>query len=211
MLKEDWYIKMFNNVAQHFKKDKSLKSKTEKHQSQWRNIYNFCKELVQDLKACYPQTNLNGSNNLWIVKPGGLSRGRKIKLFDNYVDICKYAELPYALAPSGLQLFDSTLPQVQFQTATRKTWVCQKYIENPLLLMGRKFDIRVWVVVTSWNPLKVYYYKGCYARFGAVDYDAQRKDNLFAHLTNNSVTSKQIKIGEDKNFDKIPGNMWFLE
>lgn len=209
--KEDWYIKMYNNVAAHFKKDKSLKSKVEKQQSLWRNIYSFCKELVQDLQMNYPQTDLNGSNNLWIVKPGGLSRGRKIKLFDNYVDICKYAELPYALAPSGLQLFDATLPQVQFQTATKKTWVCQKYIENPLLLMSRKFDIRVWVVVTSWNPLKVYYYKNCYARFGAADYDAQRKDNLFAHLTNNTVTSKQIKIGDDKNYDKIPGNMWFLE
>lgn len=102
LLKEDWYIKMFNNVAVHFKKDKTLKSKTEKQQSLWRNIYNFCRQLVQDLQTYYPQTNMNGSNNLWIVKPGGLSRGRKIKLFDSYVEICKYAELPYALAPSGL-------------------------------------------------------------------------------------------------------------
>jgi len=30
-------------------------------------------------------------------------------------------------------------------------------------------------------------------------------------LTNNSITAKQIKIGDDKNFDKIPENMWFLD
>lgn len=98
-----------------------------------------------------------------------------------------------------------------FEAVTKKSWVCQKYIENPLLLLNRKFDIRVWVVVTSWNPLKVYYYKDCYARFGAQDYDASKKENLFSHLTNNSITTKQIKIGNDKNYDKIPGNMWFLE
>ena len=77
--------------------------------------------------------------------------------------------------------------------------------------MNRKFDIRVWVLVSSWNPLKVYYYKNCYIRFSSQDYDPKKTENLFSHLTNNSITSKQIKIGDDKNFNKIPGNMWYLE
>ena len=42
---------------------------------------------------------------------------------------------------------------------TKKTWVIQKYIENPMLIMNRKFDIRVWVVISSWNPLRIYIYK----------------------------------------------------
>lgn len=156
----------------------------------------------------YPQTNLNGNQNLWIVKPGGLSRGRKIKLFDNYIEICQYTEIPFCVNPNGLQDFNS-IPQ-PLPSVCKKTWVCQKYIENPIILMGRKFDIRVWVVVTSWNPLKVYYYRNCYARFSAVDYDTNKKENLFSHLTNNSIASKHIKIGDDKNFNKIPGNMWHL-
>ena len=77
--------------------------------------------------------------------------------------------------------------------------------------MNRKFDIRVWVLVSSWNPLRVYYYKNCYIRFSSQDYDPKKTENLFSHLTNNSITSKQIKIGDDKNFNKIPGNMWYLE
>jgi len=68
--------------------------------------------------------------------------------------------------------------------------VAQKYIENPLIILNRKFDIRVWVVVSSWNPLKVYYYTDCYVRFAGQDYDTKKIDNAFSHLTNNAVTAK---------------------
>jgi len=77
--------------------------------------------------------------------------------------------------------------------------------------MNRKFDIRVWIVISSWNPLKVYYYTDCYVRFSSEDYDHRRTDNLFSHLTNNAINAKKIRMADDKNFDKIPGNMWFLE
>ena len=79
-----------------------------------------------------------------------------------------------------------------------------------MLILKRKFDIRVWVFVSSWNPLKIFYFKECYVRFSSMDYDPSKPSNLFSHLTNNSITSKQIRMPDDKNFDKIPGNMWYL-
>ena len=73
-------------------------------------------------------------------------------------------------------------------------------------MQGRKFDIRVWVLVSSWNPFQVYYFKNCYIRFTAQDYDPTKIKNLFCHLTNNSVNANA-----KSKFEKIPGNMWFLE
>ena len=80
-----------------------------------------------------------------------------------------------------------------------------------MLIMRRKFDIRVWVVVPSWNPLRIYVYKDCYLRFGCNDYDPKHISNLFSHLTNNSISKKMmLRVDNVRAFKKIPGNMWFL-
>lgn len=86
------------------------------------------------------------------------------------------------------------------QSAPKKKWdnmnllakelreiVVQKYCENPLLVDGRKFDIRAYMVVICMKPYLVLYNPG-YVRLSLNPYTTENfgKDKL-THLTNNSV------------------------
>lgn len=83
-----------------------------------------------------PSTGERGSKrkapNMWIMKPAGSSRGRGIQVV-NDVGSVHYGELT----------------------------IIQQYISNPLLLGGFKWDMRVYVTVTSFNPLEAFIYKDC--------------------------------------------------
>lgn len=87
-------------------------------------------------------------------------------------------------------------------------FIAQKYIENPMIIKDRKFDLRVWVIVTDWNPLTIWFWKKSYARFPAHDYDPNDIDNNFSHLANNSIAKEGTTDG---NKHDIEGNMMFME
>lgn len=144
-----------------------------------------CVQLLEDLKKQFPQTNLNGERNIWIVKPAQSSRGRGIVLMQNLVEIMEVAK------------------QKEFQ------FIVQKYIENPLIIKNRKFDLRVWVLVTDWNPLTIWFFNKPYVRFPAHDYNINEIDNKFSHLANNSI-AKHAE-GDSPNMYEIEGNMMFVE
>lgn len=81
------------------------------------------------------------------------------------------------------------------------SFIIQKYMERPLLFEGRKFDIRVWVLLTQ--DLRVYFFKQGYVRTSSMVYSVKENDynDLLIHLTNNAVQKY------DKNYCKYePGN-----
>lgn len=57
-----------------------------------------------------------------------------------------------------------------------------RYITNPLLLDGKKFDIRAFMLIASTSPFLVLFHKG-YIRLSLQTYDNDT-DDLVAHLTN---------------------------
>lgn len=73
--------------------------------------------------------------------------------------------------------------------------VIQKYLANPLLLEGHKFDLRIYVLVTSINPLEAYVYKEGFARISTQKYSLDSEDigNKFIHLTNFSVQKDNLE------------------
>ena len=135
--------------------------------------------IIKKLSENLPQYVLEGSKNVWIVKPGGLSRGRGVHCIDQLNDIL-----------SNVKPCNQT--------------IIQKYIENPLVINGRKFDIRQWVLVTDLNPLTVWIFETPYVRFGAENYNIDDFKNVFSQLTGNSIA----KHSEKFNTGEIEGDMW---
>lgn len=50
-------------------------------------------------------------------------------------------------------------------------FICYRYLSNPFLINGSKFDLRVYVYVTSYDPLRIYVFKEGLARFATCKYE----------------------------------------
>ena len=67
--------------------------------------------------------------------------------------------------------------------------ILEKYIYNPHLINRRKYDMRIYVLVTGFRPLKIYIYDNGIIRFCSEKYttDAEKLNNNYIHITNYSV------------------------
>mmetsp|Transcript_16544 Transcript_16544/g.28350 ORF Transcript_16544/g.28350 Transcript_16544/m.28350 type:complete len:446 (+) Transcript_16544:151-1488(+) len=131
-------------------------------------------------------------NTTWIMKPSSKSQGKGIFLINKLSQIKKWSStvnLPPALR------------------AGQENYVVSRYIDRPLLIGSKKFDLRLYVVVTSYKPLTVYMSCLGFGRFCSAKYTTEETelDNEFVHLTNVAIQ----KHGEDYN--NKHGNKWTLD
>ncbi|SPP80989.1 tubulin polyglutamylase TTLL13P [Drosophila guanche] len=71
--------------------------------------------------------------------------------------------------------------------------ICQTYVHRPLLIDGYKFDLRVYTLITSVDPLRIFVYNEGLARFATNKYVEPTSGNttdLYMHLTNYSVNKR---------------------
>ena len=47
----------------------------------------------------------------------------------------------------------------------REPYIISRYIDNPLLIGGKKFDLRLYVLVTSFRPIRSYIYQEGFCRY----------------------------------------------
>jgi len=110
-------------------------------------------------------------NTMWIMKPTSKSRGIGIFIISKLSQVKKWAN---ARQPA---------------LAGKDAYVISRYIADPLLIGGKKFDLRIYVLVLSYRPLKVYVYRKGFARFCTFKYtnEVSEMDNEMVHLTNVAI------------------------
>ena len=87
-------------------------------------------------------------------------------------------------------------------TLSGKDIIVQRYLDKPLLLDGIKFDLRVYIVVTGFNPIQAFICDEGLARFCTARYQAPTKSNYkkaFMHLTNYSINKKNERFIQNEN------------
>ncbi|KAG5481007.1 hypothetical protein LSCM1_06682 [Leishmania martiniquensis] len=66
-------------------------------------------------------------------------------------------------------------------------YLAQRYISNPHLVGGKKYDLRIYVLVQSYQPLTVWLHRSGFARFCHHRYSLDDIDNTYIHVTNVAV------------------------
>uniref|UniRef100_A0A1B0CZT0 Tubulin--tyrosine ligase-like protein 5 n=1 Tax=Phlebotomus papatasi TaxID=29031 RepID=A0A1B0CZT0_PHLPP len=120
----------------------------------------------------------------WIVKPAASSRGRGIYIVNSLDKI-----------PSDEQL------------------VVAKYISDPLCIDGHKCDVRLYVAVTSFDPLLIYVYEEGLVRLATVKYNRSSEFlwNSCMHLCNYSINKYHSDYIKSRDAgDEDVGHKWTL-
>lgn len=109
--------------------------------------------------------------------------------------------------------------------------VVQLYIDNPYLINGTKFDLRLYILVTSVNPLRLYLYDNGLVRFASgivfshddrlhsrlrppfvisVEYspNVQTIADRYMHLTNYSINRLNRRYTKNEDADACQGHKW---
>ena len=108
------------------------------------------------------------AGSVWIVKPVASCRGQGITLHRSA---------------------DGALPA---DVACRRG-IASRYIHPPYLVDGRKVDLRLYVLVTSWRPLVLYLHTSGLARLATAAYSLSELGDASKHLTNYSINKYAIK------------------
>ncbi|NP_001342648.1 probable tubulin polyglutamylase TTLL9 isoform 4 [Mus musculus] len=145
------------------------------------------------------------------------SQGKGIFLFRRLKDIMDWRKGTSGKKPTGVETqparanmnpsgsHDTRSSDDQKDDLPVENYVAQRYVENPYLIGGRKFDLRVYVLVMSYIPLRAWLYRDGFARFSNTRFTLNSIDDHYVHLTNVAVQ----KTSPDYHLKK--GCKWMLQ
>lgn len=71
-------------------------------------------------------------------------------------------------------------------------------MRNPYLIDGYKFDLRIYVLVTNVQPLRIFMHKEGLARFASEKFKLKAFNNPFIHLTNYAINKDNANFTADE-------------
>ncbi|CAG9333256.1 unnamed protein product [Blepharisma stoltei] len=110
-----------------------------------------------------------------------------------------YKKSRYSHNGSGLQVVDAQIAKELLELYSKPQgcenkndkYLAQKYIPNPFLINGKKFDFRAYMFIASTDPLMILYHDG-FLRVSMADYD-EDSSNPAVYLTNTHITEDYLK------------------
>ncbi|CAG9331608.1 unnamed protein product [Blepharisma stoltei] len=139
------------------------------------------------------------SKNFWLLKPSGFNRGRGIHIF-NEISTLRSLLADTQFSSQNPSKTTGLIKKSPFSTK----FVLQKYIENPLLIDGRKFDIRVWVLIT--HEYDCFFFSQGYLRTSSESFtlDEDKLTSEYIHLTNNAIQKDGSGYGKFEAGNQLP-------
>ena len=138
---------------------------------------------MNESKQRMKQLDKKSIKNIWIIKPGeNTNRGVGISV------LTKLSEIKSKL---------------NSRSGDSRTFIVQRYIENPALYKNRKFDIRCFALVTSVNSnMKGFVYDDGYLRTSSREFDLRNFSRVI-HLTNDAVQKRSEDYGRFEFGNKV--------
>ena len=117
----------------------------------------------EDYKRWMIDRETSNFKNMYIMKPNAASCGKGIRVIGKKQTVNK-----------------------------RHGYIVSKYVSKPHLIRGYKYDLRLYVLVTSFDPVKIYLFRDGLVRLATVPYSTSKASlkQRFVHLTNYSVNKK---------------------
>ena len=118
--------------------------------------------MPEDYHA-FQQAALEDPDKRWLLKPKNAARGKGIQLVGDPADV-----------------------------PMESSWMVQEYVGNPHTMHGRKYVLRLYVLVSSIEPFRVYLYHQGFAKLASMPFDEENANNPYSYLTNPDVNALNL-------------------